>query len=42
MLKFPGFSLENSQDFYIEEYGNLNLRKNVIFIEIKKRTSSRN
>ena len=42
MLKFPGSSLENSLDFYVEEYGNFNLKKNVIFFEIKKRSCSRN
>jgi hypothetical protein len=36
LLKFPGLSLENSLDFYVEEYGTLNLNKHVIFVEVKK------
>ena len=27
LLKFPGYSLENSMDFYMEEYGSLDLKK---------------
>jgi hypothetical protein len=41
MLRFPGFSLENSLEFYIEEYGNFNLKKNVIFFEVRKKSISR-
>jgi len=36
LLKFPGLSLENSLDFYVEEYGNINLNKHVIFVEVKR------
>ena len=36
LLKFPGLSLENSLDFYVEEYGTINLNKHVIFVEVKK------
>lgn len=35
-MKFPGLSLENSLDFYVEEYGTINLNKHVIFVEVKR------
>jgi hypothetical protein len=37
VLKFPGFSLEHSLDFYIEEYGTLDTTRQVIFVEIHRR-----
>ena len=36
LLKFPGFSLENSMDFYLEEYGTMQFQKQVVFVEVKK------
>jgi hypothetical protein len=37
VLKFPGYSLERSLDFFIEEYGTIDTSKSVVFIEIHRR-----
>ena len=36
LLKFPGYSLENSMEFHIEEYGSIDFHKQAVFVEIKK------
>lgn len=35
-MKFPGFSLEKSLDFHIEEYGCFDRFRETLFIEIRK------
>lgn len=35
-MKFPGFSLEKSLKFYIEEYGGFDRQRETLFIEIRK------
>ena len=35
-MKFPGFSLEKSLKFYVEEYGYFDRFKETLFIEIRK------
>jgi hypothetical protein len=35
-MKFPGFSMEKSLQFYIEEYGTFDRYRETLFIEIRK------
>jgi hypothetical protein len=37
VLRFPGFCLERSLDFYIEEYGTLDASRQLIYVEIHRR-----
>ena len=37
ILKFPGFCLEKSLDFYIEEYGTMDMTRQSVFIEVHRR-----
>ncbi len=35
-MKFPGFSLEKSLNFYLEEYTQFDRQRDTLYIEIKK------
>lgn len=35
-MKFPGYSMEKSLDFHIEEYGNFDRFRETLFIEVRK------
>jgi len=37
VLKFPGFSLEKSLEFFIEEYGTIDTTSQVVYVEVHRR-----